>query len=425
MLPERGSLVGTQGTAFDPQESLARPVLGIVGAAGQEQADASGGRVEVGDPVGLSGVQAAQEATLAGTPGYVVHRVDISPGSTERHELTSVEPVAGNDVRVSLDAAVQRAAEQTLAAVGPPSAIVAVRPSDGHLLAVASGPGSQGYSTATLGRYAPGSTFKVVTAEALLSAGLTPDSVVQCTATTSAGGWPFRNYSDYPAAALGDIPLRTAIAQSCNTALINARDLATPQALHDAAGALGLLAEPRIGAPAYLGQVPTDGNETQHGAGLIGQGLVLASPLGMATVAASIGGGHTVAPQLVLPEQTPDAAEPEQPSGAPTAGADATSQVDAATGPPAWPPVPHAQALQQMMRGVVDGGTAAFLADVPGEPVLAKTGTAEYGTQTPPRTHAWMIAVQGDLAVAVFVEDGVSGSSTAGPLLETFLRAVP
>jgi cell division protein FtsI/penicillin-binding protein 2 len=75
------------------------------------------------------------------------------------------------------------------------------------------------------------------------------------------------------------------------------------------------------------------------------------------------------------------------------------------------------------MRGVVEDGSAAFLADVPGSPVLAKTGTAEFGDGRPPQTHAWMIGVHGDLAVAVFVEVGESGSRTAGPILEEFLRA--
>ena len=75
------------------------------------------------------------------------------------------------------------------------------------------------------------------------------------------------------------------------------------------------------------------------------------------------------------------------------------------------------------MRGVVTSGSGAFLADVPGPPVLAKTGTAEFGSASPPETHAWMIAVQGDLAVAAFVDVGESGSRTAGPLLEAFLRA--
>ena len=75
------------------------------------------------------------------------------------------------------------------------------------------------------------------------------------------------------------------------------------------------------------------------------------------------------------------------------------------------------------MRGVVTRGSGSFLASLPGAPVLAKTGTAEFGSATPLQTHAWMIAVHGDLAVAVFVDVGQSGSGTAGPILERFLRA--
>jgi cell division protein FtsI/penicillin-binding protein 2 len=54
--------------------------------------------------------------------------------------------------------------------------------------------------------------------------------------------------------------------------------------------------------------------------------------------------------------------------------------------------------------------------------VIAKTGTAEFERAGRVETHAWMIAAQGDLAVAVFVEVGSSGSRTAGPILEAFLR---
>ena len=79
--------------------------------------------------------------------------------------------------------------------------------------------------------------------------------------------------------------------------------------------------------------------------------------------------------------------------------------------------------LRTMLRGVVTSGSGSLLADVPGPPVIAKTGTAEYVPEGGGlRTHAWMIAAQGDLAVAVFVRDGVSGSQTAGPILESFLR---
>ena len=76
-----------------------------------------------------------------------------------------------------------------------------------------------------------------------------------------------------------------------------------------------------------------------------------------------------------------------------------------------------------MMRAVVTEGSGSLLAGLPGA-VGAKTGTAEYGSPGEDGagagalpTHAWMIATQGDLAVAVFVETGESGSQSAGPLL--------
>ena len=77
------------------------------------------------------------------------------------------------------------------------------------------------------------------------------------------------------------------------------------------------------------------------------------------------------------------------------------------------------------MRAVVTDGSGRVLADLPGAPVLAKTGTAEYGQKAPLRTHAWMVAIHGNLAVAVFVEDGQSGSGTAGPILRQFLLDMP
>ena len=77
------------------------------------------------------------------------------------------------------------------------------------------------------------------------------------------------------------------------------------------------------------------------------------------------------------------------------------------------------------MRGVVTEGGATFLQDVPGDEVAAKTGTAQFGDAGNLQNHVWMIAIQGDLAVAVFVDVGEYGSTTAGPLLEQFLRAAP
>ena len=68
-----------------------------------------------------------------------------------------------------------------------------------------------------------------------------------------------------------------------------------------------------------------------------------------------------------------------------------------------------------MLRGVVLNGTGVGLRDVPGPPVIAKTGTAEFDRGGKRLTHAWMIAGQGDLAVCAFVDVGQTGAGVAGP----------
>lgn len=382
-----------------PSSSFARPILGSVGPATAEQVASSKGAIRTGDVVGTTGLQQTQDARLRGTPGYVVEAVDLDTESTR--ELHSVPAVDGKPVRTTLDQTHQEAAESTLAQVEPTSAIVAIRPSDGHVLAAASGPGSKGVSTATLGQYAPGSTFKVVTSLALLRTGIDPQTPVPCTKTTTVDGRSFKNYDDYPAGGTGDITFATAIANSCNTALIAERERLDDNSLSEAAEALGLTLPPALGVPGELGDVPTPKAGVDLAAQTIGQGQILSTPTGMATVAASVTRGSAVSPVLVLDGSARPSARP----GRPLSG-------------------DEAQQLRSLMRGVVTDGSAAFLGDVPGEPIAAKTGTAEYGTDEPPRTHAWMIGTQGDLAVAVFVEDGPGGASTAGPLLEEYLRQV-
>lgn len=377
-----------------PSRAFARPILGTVGDATAELVEESGGRVQPGDVTGLSGLQQTYDDVLDGTPGLTV---DIVPAEGDPRTVFEQDPVPGEPVTTTLDIDMQLAAENILADVPSPSALVAVRPSTGAVITAASGPGGDGYATATLGQYPPGSTFKVVSALALLRSGMSPDETVPCPATTTVDGREYGNYSDFPTSALGDISLRAAFAESCNTAFIGLRDQAPQAAIADAAAALGLAAEPSLGAPAFLGSVPGDAAGTAHAEALIGQGEVLASPLGMATAAASVAAGETVAPWLVAES------EPEAPSAALTAD--------------------EAGALAELMRAAVTDGTADFLADVPGEPVGAKTGTAEFGASDQPDTHGWMIATQGDLAVAAFVEQAESGSGTAGPLLEEFLRA--
>ena len=94
-------------------------------------------------------------------------------------------------------------------------------------------------------------------------------------------------------------------------------------------------------------------------------------------------------------------------------------------------PSPTQPALDQtraLMRSVVTEGSGTALQGAPGGDVFGKTGTAEYGTEVPPKTRAWFVGYQGDLAFAVLVEDGRSGGSVAAPIAKSFLdlyRAAP
>lgn len=403
-----------------PTATFARPILGVVGDATAEIVEKSEGRVVAGDEVGIGGVQAAYDTQLAGQPSYAV----VTSGGPEERTLFTTEATPGTPVTLTLDIPTQTAAEAVLAEVASASAIVAIQPSTGNVLAAASGPGSKGLSTATQGRYPPGSTFKTVSTLALLRSGLTPASKVQCTPTVTVDGRTFKNVDGFPASALGSVPFSTAFANSCNTAFIRAGEKLDPSALPTAAAGLGLTAGSALGIPAFLGAVPEPAPGTDEAASMIGQSKVQASPLGMATVAASIAAGKPVTPHLVVGGDEGSAtAEPEASASAAPSQAGTPNPTPT---PTPTQPVTAAEAAQikSLMRGVVEQGSATFLLDVPGGPVAAKTGTAEFGDAGALKEHAWMIAIQGDLAVAVFVGEGEGGATTAGPLLEKFLRAV-
>ncbi|MCW2847378.1 MAG: penicillin-binding protein [Marmoricola sp.] len=377
-----------------PTKDFASAVLGSVGPATAELVKDSKGRIRAGDDVGLSGLQKRYDEQLFGTRGATIAAVD---DRDQRRTLFKADPAPGNPLRTTIDIPTQKLAQRALAGVGPASALVAIRPSTGEILAVASGPGSKGYSTATVGQYAPGSTFKIVTALALLRAGVSPTTQVDCPRTTVVDGKTFKNYSDYPSSGIGRIRLEDAFANSCNTAFIGERGKLKDDSLASAAASLGLGVDHDTGFSSFFGAVTAPKSQTQAAASMIGQGTVLASPMAMATVVASVVKGSLVVPSL-LPDQKVDRQPPAQPLTATEAGQ-----------------------LRQLMRGVVERGSGALLQGLPGGPVIAKTGTAEFGDKPPLPTHAWMVAGRDNLAVAVFVERGASGSGTAGPVLRDFL----
>lgn len=436
--PERPSnksvlkITGARAISADqvlsPSRSFARGLIGTVGEATKEIVDESDGAVVTGDQVGRSGLQRRYDEQLRGIPGIEVRLIEAKPASAspspspnpsqspssspspnpssspETSEPATTDPIftakptRGVDLTITLNVELQQLAEKTLEGVQPDAAIAVIRRSDGALLTAATSPSAEGKSIANFGQYPPGSTFKVITALALLRSGLTPDSMVECPETITVDGRRFTNYSDYPGSSIGRISLSEAFAQSCNTAFIGQLSKIKDSTLAEAAASLGFGVDHDSGFPSFYGELGKPKSETERAATLIGQAQVLASPMAMAAVAASVSGGATRLPYLIKDQV------PEQ-KGKPLTKAEAGE-------------------LRELMRGVVTSGSGRFLGDLDGPDVIAKTGTAEYGTSTPLKTHAWMIAAQGDLSVAVFVADGESGSSTAGPLLEAFLKGV-
>ncbi|MDI3330755.1 MAG: penicillin-binding transpeptidase domain-containing protein [Micrococcus sp.] len=418
-----------------PTRTFARDVLGTYGEPSAEQVEASDGELRAGVEAGLSGLQADWEDHLAGAPGLAItidnpeEPAGSGPGADGGGAAPSAsaapsrggtaagspsgaaasfpdvtafetEPVAGRDLASTLDRRIQAEAETVVEAAEVPAGLVAIRPSDGHVLAAASGP--EGWPVAVSGSYAPGSTFKVVTTLALLRAGLDPEETVQCPATLNVGGMVVGNYDGYPNSSVGAIPFTEAFAESCNTVFVGAHEDISAADEAEAARALGLDPDPVTGLEAaFLGSVPDDSTGTEHAANLFGQGVVEASPLGMATVAASVAAGHTVRPVFV-----------------------SDPAVDAPAPPETGVTEEEAAQLRSLMSGVVETGTAEMLQDVPGSPVLAKTGTAQFVADGEDLAHTWLIAIHGDLAVALFFNEGLGGGHDNGPVVRDFLTAV-
>ena len=287
---------------------------------------------------------------------------------------------------------VQQAAQAAVDAQNLPTMVVAIQPSTGDLLAVAQN-GSVGSGPVALqGLFAPGSTFKIATATALIEAGVADvDTTVPCPGSATVGRRTVRNADSF---ALGDVPLRTAFAESCNTSFATAAAELPLDALPAAANQLGLGADFVIpGVDTEIGSVPAAVDGVQQVENSIGQGQVQLSPFGMAVMSATVAAGRAVTPRLwaTLPTEV-------------TAGYDA-------------PPSGVIGSLRTMMRSVVTTGTAAELSGL-GQ-VHGKTGTAE----TTGSAHGWFTGYRDDLAFAVLVQDGQS-SATAVAVTRNFLAGL-
>ncbi|ARQ70417.1 penicillin-binding transpeptidase domain-containing protein [Streptomyces marincola] len=357
------------------------------------------GAVDPDTGSGTAGLQERYDEQLAGSPAGAVVIADRESGAavTTLHEQEGGEP--GEPVRTTLDPRVQQAAETALADLGRDGAIVAVQPSTGHVLAAADWP-ADGFNRALQGQLAPGSTFKVLTAASLIEDGATPDEVLGCPQYVTVDGQRFENQDEFE---LGPgTTLREAFTSSCNTAFIDNRDRFGHDRMSEVAQAFGIGGAWDVGAATFDGSVPVTETQNQLAASLIGQDRVQASPLVMASVAATVAEGAFRQPVLV-----PDAVEQRHEAE----GALSQDTVEA---------------LRSMMRDTVTDGSATALSGVPGVP-HGKTGTAEFHAEDGElSTNAWIIGylAERDLAFAVMLEDGGSGGSDAGPLAADFLNAL-
>ncbi|TCC11565.1 penicillin-binding transpeptidase domain-containing protein [Kribbella soli] len=390
-LPGVLTMGGTQ--SLPPTSTFARSLLGTMKTATDETLKNAGPTASAQDQVGTTGLQYAFQQQLAGTPGGTVALRDGKTKLTVKN-VFSQKGVAGKPVKTTLDTNMQKAAEAALATSKLPASLVAVQASTGQILAAANGPQVASYNRAFQGRYAPGSTFKIVTSAALLGSGLTAATPLPCTDTINVFGKTFKNYDAL--AAYGNGTMQQAFNQSCNTAFISQHARLPKDGMTKAAAMFGIGRDLNLSISAYGGQVPAPKDDVEEAASMIGQGTVTASPLAIALVAATVDHGTAMKPVLV--------------PGKDAAGA-AASPLPAAT----------VAALRTFMRTTVTGGTAKVLAG--NGAVAAKTGTAEVVANGKVTTNAWMAGYRGDVAFAVIVEGGESGSHTAGPLLKSFLSS--
>jgi cell division protein FtsI/penicillin-binding protein 2 len=374
-----GALAVADEAPLAESRGFARPLLGTVGPVTADQLEGLGSTRGPGDAVGQSGLQARYEEQLGGTAGsaVIIREADGTPADT----LLEVDAKPGRPLRTTLDIDVQHAAEDALADRDDEAALVAVEPSSGDVLAVANRPTDDGYDRALEGRYPPGSTFKVVSTTALLRAGLDPDEIVDCPQTFNVGGRDFKNFEGNAA---GAVPFSVDFAQSCNTAFVSLTERLDADALTQTARDFG------------LEEVPPGEDLVERAAAMIGQARILASPLEMAGVAATVAGGRWREPRLISSD--------EKKAGPRLDGGELGT-------------------LRELTRSVITSGTGTALASVPGD-VHGKSGTAEYGSGDPPPTHAWFIAYRDDVAIAVLVENGRSGGTVAAPIAERFFSSL-
>jgi penicillin-binding protein 2 len=426
-------------------------VLGYVGEISAEQlerADAAG--LHQGSIVGQYGVERTYDASLRGRAGQKMIEVDAL--GHEKRVVATERPQPGDDVYLTIDIRLQQLAEGLLGEEA--GAIVALDPTNGEVLALASRPGfdpnmlSRDLSPkqwdevirdegrpltnrATQGQYPPGSTFKIVMAAAALDTNtVTPDSKIRCT-----GGYQFgkRLFKDWKTGGHGPMDIRQALVHSCDVYFYSVGQRMGIDTIAAYATRFGLGRETGVELPSERGGIvpstawkervrrePWWPGETVSAS--IGQGYVTVTPLQMAHLTATVANGGTVFRPRLVRGITERANGVYREFAAIEAGQLAIK--------------PEALALiQEAMAGVVTHGTAtrarSSLVTIAGKTGTAQTVALRQGPEKDIpkrfRDHAWFISyapVEAPaIAVAVLAEHMGHGGTAAAPLAKQLIEA--
>lgn len=325
-----------------------------------------------------------------GSPGIetYVEKADGSQGKT----LYVLKKGVGRKLTTTLDATLQSAAEKAVAGKTQ-AGVTALDTDTGEIRAIANSPAG-GFDYAMNAGVAPGSTFKIVTAAALLEHGMTRHTSAPClNGKNYLNGRIYHNDSgvrDDPNA-----DLDSDFAVSCNTGFITQAGRLGPDGLRATAAQFGLTQKWNVGTPCTDPAVP-GGTGDQLTSQMIGQGSLQMSPLIMASVAATARDGSFHQPRIVAKSLL----------DGPVAKAEGLSSGVSSQ-------------LRQMMHGVLTHGTGVGV--MSGSDAGAKTGSAEVDGQA--ATNGWFTAYSGHIAAAAMVQDAGHGNSSAGPIVAAVLRA--
>lgn len=436
----------TQPVRQYPRKSLACHSIGYVGRADPATAEEEEEPFHYYLPemAGRAGLEKSMDHLLRGEAGGRLLRVDVS--GYRRNDVGVRSPRRGNDLMLALDANIQLAAENILS--NSNGSIVVLDPTNGDVLALASTPGYDlnlfvpGITTenwrmlnedpatpllnrAVAGTYPPGSTFKMITALAgLVNEKSRAEEVHHCPGYFKLGSATFRCWLR---SGHGPVNLEQAIEGSCNVYFFHVGLQAGIEAIDHMAQAFGLGSRTGIELdadqkglvpnPAWKRRVFEDGWRDGDTCNVsIGQGALLVTPLQMAVVTAALANHGTMyQPRLVIgsrPESS-DTFEAIEPVVANKMEWDRK----------------HIDLVRLGMKDVIMSPTGSGrTARIPGVVVAGKTGTAEFGRKDEKHRHAWMVAFapydQPKYAIAILIDEGVSGGETAAPRMRQLLHAL-